>query len=460
MFDNDTITAIATAFGNAGIHIIRISGPLSFSIINNIFCLGKRKKQFDCSIVSSHTIHYGYIVDEGNVLDEVMVSIMKAPLTYTKEDVVEINCHGSSVIVKQIISCLLEKGARLAKPGEFTKRAFLNGRIDMSQAEAVMDLIQSQNEYSKKSSLNQVNGMLKNTINDIRSKILHDIAYIEAALDDPEHYEICQYTKTLIDNTKKEQQLIDRLIGSYNQGKILKEGINTVIVGKPNARKSSLMNHLLMENRAIVTDIPGTTRDIIEQSVQVGTLTLNLIDTAGIHDTDDVIEKIGIEKTIQSIENAQLVLFLIDNSTNITEEDLLIYNSIKHLPHIILLNKCDINSQIDDKVNTFKGETVILYSTKDNIGKDLLNNALEEMFHTNQIDIENEIYITNTRHNELLVKAANSSKQVRKELEVNQSEDLITIDLLDAYESLGEIIGETLDEDVIDKIFKEFCMGK
>ena len=275
MFDNDTITAIATAFGNAGIHIIRISGPLSFSIINNIFYLGKRKKQFDCSIVSSHTIHYGYIVDEGNVLDEVMVSIMKAPLTYTKEDVVEINCHGSSVIVKQIISCLLEKGARLAKPGEFTKRAFLNGRIDMSQAEAVMDLIQSQNEYSKKSSLNQVNGMLKNTINDKRSKILHDIAYIEAALDDPEHYEIFQYTKTLIDNTKKEQLIIDRLIGSYNQGKILKEGINTVIVGKPNAGKSSLMNHLLMENRAIVTDIPGTTRDIIEQSVQVGTLTLN-----------------------------------------------------------------------------------------------------------------------------------------------------------------------------------------
>ena len=461
MFETDTIAAISTALGNSGIHIIRISGDEAFDIIEKVFKKGKSRKDFNADQTDSHTIHYGFICYEGEYIDEVMVSIYKAPNSYTKEDVAEINCHGGSYVVKKILKILVKSGCRLATPGEFSKRAFLNGRIDLSQAEAVMELIQAQNETSLKSSFSQINGRLSGIITGIRDRLIHETAFIEAALDDPEHFSLDNYAvDTLLNVIRECKEDVDKLVGTFENGKIIKEGIDTTIVGSPNAGKSSLLNNLLNDDKAIVTDIPGTTRDIIEHSVNIGRITLNLIDTAGIHDTEDVIEKIGIEKTYSSIERAQLILLVIDSAKGISEEDLNIYGSIKEKPHIVVLNKSDISEDDSYDVRPFEGSRIVIYSTKTGEGYEELINMISDMFYNNDIDVENEMYITNVRHFELLSKASLALENVIEEIDGCVSEDILTIDIMDAYTYLGEIIGETVADDLVDKIFSEFCMGK
>jgi len=460
MSDKDTIAAISTSLGNSGIHIIRISGDDAFSIIEKIFKKGKSKNSILIDDIESHTIHYGFIEYNGECIDEVMVSVFKAPNSYTRDNLIEINCHGSSFIAKKILEIIINLGGRLAEPGEFSKRAFLNGRIDLSQAEAVMELIQSKNEYSVKSSLSHMNGDLSDKIKSIRDILLHDVAYIEAALDDPEHYDLTGYNEELEVNLKKCIDIIDKLIVSFSYGRVISEGINTVIIGKPNAGKSSLMNNLLNEDKAIVTDIPGTTRDIIEYSVNLGNITLNLIDTAGIHDTEDIIEKIGIEKTFNSINDAQLILYVIDSSDEFTDEDKELYNKILETSHIVIFNKND--KEISDSLDKdyFKNSITIDYSTIDKSGYEKLIDEIHNLFLKNDIDMENELYITNIRHLELLKKSKESLESVIYNIDCDLSEDMLTIDIMDSYEFLGSIIGETVDDDLFDKIFSEFCMGK
>lgn len=460
MIDNDTIAAISTALGNSGINIIRVSGINSFDIIEKVFKKGKNNKEFCVDDVDSHTIHYGHIFFENEIIDEVMVSIFKSPNSYTRENVVEINCHGSAFVTKKILNILVKNGARLAEPGEFSKRAFLNGRIDLSQAEAVMEIISSKNDYSLKASLSHMNGALSNEIKIIRDIILHDVAYIEAALDDPEHYDISGYRDDLNINVKRCIESIDKLISSFSYGRVINQGINTVIVGKPNAGKSSLMNNFLNEDKAIVTDIPGTTRDTIEYSVNIGNLNLNLIDTAGIHETEDIIEKIGIEKTYDSLKDAQLVLYVIDTSDGLTDNDIELYNNIKLYPHIVIFNKSDKIKSKDFDRTVFDNSICVEYSAISKDGYEELINLINEMFISNNIDIENELFITSERHLELLEKAQGSLRDVINNEEYDLSEDMLTIDMMDAYEYLGLIIGETVNDDLFNKIFSEFCMGK
>lgn len=460
MTENDTIAAISTALGNSGINIIRLSGNNSFDIIDKIFKKGSNKKDFNVNDVDSHTIHYGHIIFENETIDEVMVSIFKSPNSYTRENVVEINCHGSVFVTKKILSILIKSGARLAEPGEFSKRAFLNGRIDLSQAEAVMELISSKNDYSLKASLSHMNGNLSNEIKKMRNIILHDVAYIEAALDDPEHYDISGYNVELGNNITNCIDMIDKLTGSFSYGRVISHGVNTVIVGKPNAGKSSLMNNFLNEDRAIVTDIPGTTRDTIEYSVNIGNLNLNLIDTAGIHETNDVIEKIGIKKTYDSLKDAQLVLYVIDISNEISNEDIELYNEINSYPHIVIFNKSDKNQTSDFDRSIFIKSKCVDYSAINKNGFEELVSTINEMFLNNNIDIENEIFITSERHLELLEKSRDSLSNVINNIDIDLSEDMLTIDMMDAYEYLGLIIGETVNDDLFDKIFSEFCMGK
>lgn len=460
MSDSDTIAAISTALGNSGINIIRISGEDTFDIIEKIFKKGKNKSDFIIEETDSHTIHYGYIEYNGSCVDEVMLSVFKSPNSYTRDDVAEINCHGGSFIAKKILEIILKLGGRLAEPGEFSKRAFLNGRIDLSQAEAVMNLIHSKSEYSLKSSMSQMRGDLSAEIRNIRDKLLHDVAYIEAALDDPEHYDLTGYNSELEVNIRDCLAVINKLINSFSYGRVIKEGIDTVIVGRPNAGKSSLMNNFLNEDRAIVTDIPGTTRDIIEYSVNIGDINMNLIDTAGIHETEDTIEKIGIEKTFQYLNDAQLVLYVIDTSDNLTDADIALYKRISNFPHIVLLNKSDKHISENFDRSLFGNSICIHYSALDKTGYNELINAIKSMFLNNEIDIENEIYITSVRHLELLNKAKDSLTNVLNEIDNDLSEDMLTIDIMDAYEYLGFIIGETVDEDLFDRIFSEFCTGK
>lgn len=460
MSDSDTIAAISTSLGNSGINIVRISGENSFDIIKKIFKKGRSKSDFNIKEVDSHTIHYGFIEYDGECVDEVMLSVFKRPNSYTRDDVAEINCHGGSFIAKKILEIILKLGGRLAEPGEFSKRAFLNGRIDLSQAEAVMNLISSKSEYSLKSSMSQMRGDLSAKIKDIRERLLHDVAYIEAALDDPEHYDLTGYNIELEVNIRDCLSVIDKLIDSFSYGRVIREGIDTVIVGKPNAGKSSLMNNFLNEDRAIVTDIPGTTRDVIEYSVNIGDINLNLIDTAGIHETEDKIEKIGIEKTYKYLSEAQLVLYVVDTSDSLTERDIELYKKVRILPHIVLLNKSDKSISKDFDGSLFDDSVCINYSTLDKTGYVELINAIKKMFLSNEIDIENEIYITSVRHLELLNKAKESLTNVLNEIDNDLSEDMLTIDIMDAYEYLGLIIGETVDEDLFDRIFREFCTGK
>ncbi len=465
----DTIAAIATALSDSGIGIIRVSGEDAIRIVDKIYRnkFGKRTLE----TYETHTIHYGFIIDEtdGEPLDEVMVSVMKAPRSYTTEDTVEINCHGGVLIVKKILEEVLKAGARIADPGEFTKRAFLNGRIDLTKAEAVMDIIHAKNEFALQSSLKQLKGSVSDKVRKLREDILYEIAFIESALDDPEHISLDGYPERLEEKVSIIIEETDKLLSTADNGRILKEGIHTVIVGKPNAGKSSLLNVLAGEEKAIVTDIAGTTRDALEQTINLGDVTLNMIDTAGIRDTDDPVEQIGVEKARKVTDDADLILYVVDTSVPLNESDEEIFRMIKDRHTLILMNKSDLEEVVTEetlyekmKVYQIPEEEVriLKISAKKNIGIDTLTNLIQNMFFHGKINYNDEVYITNMRHKEALREAKESMLQVRKSIRMGMPEDFYSIDLMSAYASLGTIIGEEVGEDLVNEIFGKFCMGK
>lgn len=455
----DTIAAIATAVSNGGISIIRISGDEALQVVNKIY----RTKSGKQSLLNfeSHTIHFGYIVDEDVTIDEVLVSVFKAPNSYTMEDVVEINCHGGALVTKKILEVCLKNGARSAEPGEFTKRAFLNGRIDLSQAEAVMDLINAKSEYALRSSVNQLKGSIHDEIVNTRSQLILDIAFIEAVLDDPEHYEFGEYREELNDRLKGKVIELEKLLKTADNGKFVREGIQTAIVGKPNAGKSSLLNLLVGSEKAIVTNIEGTTRDIIEESIQIDGVCLNIIDTAGIRDTDNVVEKIGVEKAIDCIDRADLVLYVIDASCPLNENDYSIIEKIREKRSIILLNKTDLDTVVTkEQMEELIDKPLFAISAKCDMGLSEVRDCIKQMFFNGELNFNDQVYITNIRHKEALADAITSLRQVLQSIEDEMPEDFLSIDLMNAYERLGEIIGESVGEDLVNTIFKEFCMGK
>lgn len=458
----DTIAAIATALSNSGIGIIRVSGPDAVEIVDKIYVDKNHKRVLKSR--KSHTIHYGFIIDENEeIVDEVMVSYMQAPNSFTAEDTVEINCHGGILVINRILQLVLKSGARLADPGEFSKRAFLNGRLDLSEAEAIMDLISSENEIAMKSSIRQLKGSVSKKIKKLRQDILYEIAFIESALDDPEHISLEGYPENLALKTQNLIEEIQSLLSGAVNGKILKEGIKTVIVGKPNVGKSSLLNRLAGENRAIVTDIAGTTRDILEESIKLGEISLRVIDTAGIHTTKDTVEKIGVEKAISYAKEADLIVYVIDSSVPFDENDDQILSLIKDKKVIILLNKSDIQSciSIEDIKNKVPKNTVFIKtSTKENTGLEDFENAVKTMFLKGDISQKDQVLITSMRHMEALSEALSGLYQVQKSISDHMPEDFYSIDLMNAYSCLGRITGEEVGEDLINEIFSKFCMGK
>ena len=461
----ETIAAIATAMSNSGIGIIRISGDDAVSIADKIYRSKNQKKKL--SDVNSHTIHYGFIYDGEELIDEVMVSVMLAPKSYTAENTVEINCHGGVLIMNRILETVIKNGARLAEPGEFTKRAFLNGRIDLSKAEAVMDLIHSKNEFALKASVNQLRGSVYEKIKELREVIIYEIAFIESALDDPEHISTEGYNEKLTVKVDDLLKRIEKLILSSDNGKMLKEGINTVIVGKPNAGKSSLLNLLVGEEKAIVTDVAGTTRDVLEETIMLHGIGLNIIDTAGIRSTEDVVEKIGVEKAKKYASDADLIIYVVDSSVNFDENDYEIMELIHDKNAIILLNKTDLKTVITEEnlLEKLKDSTngkykIIKTSTKENTGIDVFEETIKDMFFKDKLKVNDEIFITNMRHKEALQEAKKSLSMVKRSLEDDMPEDFYSIDLMSAYASLGTIIGEEVGEDLVNEIFSKFCMGK
>ncbi len=471
-YENETIAAIATALSDSGIGIVRISGENAIYIIDNIFRSAAGRRIL--TKVQSHTIHYGYIVDsDENVIDEVMVAVMKAPRSYTTEDTVEINCHGGVLVMQKVLEAVLHAGARLAQPGEFTKRAFLNGRIDLSRAEAVIDVIHSQNEYALSSSVSQLKGQLSNKIHTLREDILYQIAFIESALDDPEHISLDGYPEQLATKVTHFQQEIAKLLATADNGRLIKEGISTVIVGKPNAGKSSLLNMLLGEDRAIVTEIAGTTRDALHETINLHGISLNMIDTAGIHETQDVVEKIGVERAKKYAMDADLILYVVDASGNIDEDDQNIISLLDGKKAIILLNKSDLENKITEeslKENLAKRlkhredirilRTSTIDPSSENSGMEELEETIRNMFFEGELKHNNELVVTNLRHKEALQDALHSLQLVERSIEDGMPEDFYSIDLTSAYASLGKIIGEEVDEDVVNEIFSKFCMGK
>lgn len=467
----DTIAAIATAVSDSGIGIIRVSGENAISVVSQIYC--NAKKQYILDSYLSHTIHYGFITEkDGKVIDEVMISVMKAPRTYTREDTVEINCHGGAFMVKKILMTVVEAGARIAEPGEFTKRAFLNGRIDLSEAEAVMDLISAKNEFALQSSIRQLRGSVYKKVKDLRDRIIYEIAFIESALDDPEHISLDGYTQKLSNQVLLIKKELEELLSSADDGKMLREGIRTVIVGKPNVGKSSLLNLLVGQDRAIVTDIAGTTRDILEETIQLGEITLNIIDTAGIRNTEDVVEKIGVEKAKTISEDADLILYVIDSSVPLDQNDKDIIQMVKDKRVIILLNKSDLTEAVDyqsvdhlilqvtGKDREKNKISMIKISARENEGLDSLKTMVTEMFFHGQISYNDQIYMTNARHKEAVIEALDSMRQVKVSLEHEMPEDFYSIDLMNAYAALGRIIGEEVEDDLVNEIFSKFCTGK
>ena len=458
----ETIAAIASAMTNSGIGIIRISGEDAFDVIDKIYRPQKGNKLL--SQCKSHTIHYGHICDEDEIIDEVMVLLMRAPNSYTREDTVEIDCHGGTLVMRRILEVVLKNGARPAEPGEFTKRAFLNGRIDLSQAESVMDVISSKNDFALKSSMQQLNGALTEKIKEIRGKIIHEIAFIESALDDPEHISIDGYGENLLIVIEKLMQKMNQMIASSENGSLLKEGINTVIVGKPNAGKSSLLNALVGRERAIVTDIAGTTRDVLEEQINLNGIKLNIMDTAGIRSTEDVVEKIGVDKALSLVDKADFIIYVVDTSTALDENDEKIIDAIREKKAIILLNKSDLTQvtgedEIKEKLSG-TAHRMIAISAKENLGIDVLEETITEMFFHGTISFNDEVYITNIRHKNALIQAVESLKLVKQSVENGMPEDFYSIDLMNAYEELGTIIGEAVEDDLVNEIFSKFCMGK
>lgn len=461
---SDTIAAIATAMSNAGISIIRISGEEAFEIIEKIYHSPNPKKII--SEEKSHTVHYGYIYDGEEEIDEVLVLLMRGPHSYTGEDVVEIDCHGGITVTKKILETVLKYGARPAEPGEFTKRAFLNGKMDLSQAEAVIDIINAKNEYALKSSIRQLRGNILEKIKDIRKNVIRDVAFIEAALDDPEHMSVDGFGETLLDNVNQNLKELEKLLKSADNGRRIKEGIRTVLVGKPNAGKSSLLNVLVGEDRAIVTDVEGTTRDILEESINLDGVTLQIIDTAGIRDTKDQVEKIGVEKAREHAKEADLIIYVADSSRELDENDMEIIDILKEKQSIVLLNKMDLDNILTKEIMEKRLKdngvctTIIPISAKEEKGIEQLEETLKDMFYEGKLDFNDEIYITNARHKTALQRSMDSLLQVKKSIEDEMPEDFYSIDLMEAYEALGEIIGELVGEDLVNTIFSEFCMGK
>ena len=455
----DTIAAISTAMTASGIGIVRMSGSEVFTIIDRVYqSKGKKKK---LSEVPTHTIHYGYIMDGDEMIDEVLVMVMRAPRSFTSEDTIEINCHGGVYAMKRILETVIKNGARPAEPGEFTKRAFLNGRMDLSQAEAVIDVINAKNEYALKSSVSQLRGSVMQAIKEIREQIIYHIAFIESALDDPEHISLEGYGGELQQVNNKLIGKLEKLIASSEDGKMMKEGIRTVIVGKPNAGKSSLLNVLVGEDRAIVTDIAGTTRDILEETIQIHGISLNIIDTAGIRSTEDVVEKIGVSRAKDYAKDADLIIYVVDSSTELDENDSEIIEMLRSKKAIILLNKTDLQMITSEEMLKERiDKPVIPVSAKENKGIDLLELTLKEMFFHGEISFNDEVYITNIRHKTALADALSSLRQVRESIEMGMPEDFYSIDLMSAYEELGGIIGESVGEDLVNEIFSKFCMGR
>ena len=458
MLNKETIAAISTGMSNSGIGIVRISGDDAFQIIDRIY-KGKKK----LSEADSHTIHYGFIKDGGETVDEVLVSVMRAPRTFTGEDTVEINCHGGVYVVQRVLETVLKNGARPAEPGEFTKRAFLNGKMDLSQAEAVIDVITSKNEYALQSSVNQIRGSVKKKIETMRETLLYHTAFIETALDDPEHISVDGYGETLEKELIPIREELKKLIDSAGNGRIIKEGIQTVILGKPNAGKSSLLNVLSGRERAIVTEIEGTTRDVLEEQIHLNGLNLNMIDTAGIRQTEDVVEKIGVEKAREYAESADLIIYVADASRKLDENDREIAQIIAGKKVVVLLNKSDLEPVLTrEKLRTFLEDEfpVIEVSAKEEKGIRELEQQLKTMFLSGDLSFNDEVMITNMRQKSALQDAYMSLRKVQESIEDQMPEDFYSIDLMDAYEALGSITGETIGEDLVNEIFSKFCMGK
>lgn len=454
-----TIAAISTAMSASGIGIVRISGDEAMEVISRIYRSKNENK--DIKKVKSHTIHYGFIYDGEEVVDEVLVMIMKGPRTYTGEDTVEIDCHGGVYAMKRVLETVLKNGAEIAEPGEFTKRAFLNGRLDLSQAEAVMDVIQAKNSMALKSSVEQLKGSVLRAVKEIRSKLIYHIAYIESALDDPEHISLDGYPQELLEVVEKERKEISELLKTADDGRMIQEGIKTVILGKPNAGKSSLLNYLVGEDRAIVTEIAGTTRDILEEYISLNGITLCVIDTAGIRDTEDVVEKIGVGKARQMAEDADLILYVVDSSMPLDENDQEIMELLKGRKSITIYNKTDLTPVVD--IEFLKEKTaspVIPISAVEETGISQLEDEIRRMFFQGELSFNDEVYITNARHKAALEEALESLKLVKNSIEMGMAEDFFSIDLMNAYESLGRIVGESVGEDLVNEIFSKFCVGK
>ena len=459
--EQDTIAAISTAVSNSGIGIIRISGKDAVAVADRVYRSGGGKKRL--ADQPTHTIHYGYIVDQGETVDEVLVMLMRGPKSFTAEDTVEVNCHGGVYAMKRVLDVVLKNGARPAEPGEFTKRAFLNGRIDLSQAESVMDVIQAKNEYALKSSLQQLKGAVRTVIEELRSRILYQTAFIESALDDPEHISLDGYPDRLSEEVHQLQKTLSELIASSENGRILKEGIRTVILGKPNAGKSSLLNALVGEERAIVTDIAGTTRDALEETIAFQGITLNLIDTAGIRETEDVVEKIGVGRAIEKAGEADLILCVFDAARPLDENDREILKVIEGKQAILLLNKTDLAVTLQEtKLQELTGGRypVVSVSAKEQTGLSKLTEQIHNLFYQGEISVQDELYITNARQKHALLDAAEGLQRVQESISLGMPEDFYSIDLLAAYEALGTITGETVGEDLVNEIFSRFCMGK
>lgn len=459
MFQKDTIAAIATGMTNAGIGIIRISGEDAIAVADKVFRAKNPDKKL--AMTKSYSALFGNICDGDCVLDEAICLVMRAPNSYTTEDVVEVQCHGGIVMLRKILELILNSGARAAEPGEFTKRAFLGGRIDITQAESVMDMIHAKNELAAQSSISQLKGSLSNRVKEIRSLLLNQIAFIESALDDPENYSLDGYSEQLKEKLEEIIKEIRHLIDTAEEGKMIKEGIRTVILGKPNAGKSSLLNALLGENRAIVTDIAGTTRDTLEEDVMIHGIPLKIVDTAGIHETVDIVEKIGVDKARESVEEADLVLYVVDGNKPLDADDTQIIGLLEGKKAIIVMNKIDIEQVVDKMWITSKiNAPVVEISAKTGEGMEELYGIIKDMFFHGKLSMNDEVYITNLRHKQALAEAEQSLKQVLSSIDRNMPEDFLSIDLMAAYEQLGTILGESLDDDLANEIFDKFCMGK
>lgn len=459
MMISDTIAAIATAMTNSGIGIIRISGPEAIEVADRVFHPKKEGKTLKKE--KTYTVHYGTVWDGDEMIDEVLVILMRGPGSYTAEDTVEIDCHGGVLVMKRILETVLKNGARMAEPGEFTKRAFLNGRIDLSQAEAVIDVIQSKNQYALKSSVSQLKGSMSRKVKELRDKLIYEIAFIESALDDPEHISLEGYPEQLCEKLQPIKEELSKAIHSFDNGRVLTEGVKTVILGKPNAGKSSLMNVLVGEERAIVTDIAGTTRDTLEENIRLNGISLNVIDTAGIRETDDIVEKIGVDKAKQMADEADLIIFVADGSRPLDENDQKIIDLIRDRKAIVLLNKSDLETVLtEEMLKEETGKPVIPVSAKEQTGIDRLEEQIKEWFIDGKIDFNDEMMITNVRHKTAMNEALKSIMLVEQSIQDGMPEDFFSIDLMNAYEQLGTIIGESLEDDLVNEIFNRFCMGK